>query len=119
MFEHKTEPMLSPRAFAVRLVRGVLVGTGIIALSLGVGMAGYRGFEGLAWLDAFLNAAMLLGGMGPVATPVTEGGKLFAGFYALYCGLVVLAVAGIMLAPIAHRILHRLHLEEESAGRDE
>jgi hypothetical protein len=76
-------------------------------------MLGYHAFERLGWLDAFLNAAMLLGGMGPVATPVTEGGKLFAGCYALYCGLVVIVVAGIVLAPVAHRILHRFHFEED------
>lgn len=75
-------------------------------------MIGYHALEGLSWLDAFLNAAMLLGGMGPVAVPVTTGGKLFAGLYALYCGLVVIIAAGIILAPVAHRILHRFHLEE-------
>ena len=80
--------------------------------SLAIGMVGYHVLEQLSWLDAFLNAAMLLGGMGPVAVPVTEGGKLFAGLYALYCGLVVIAVAGIVLVPVAHRILHRFHLEE-------
>ena len=88
------------------------MGALVVAGSLGVGMAGYHGFEQLSWLDAFLNAAMLLGGMGPVESPKTEGGKLFAGLYALYCGLVVLVVAGIVLAPVAHRILHRFHLEE-------
>jgi hypothetical protein len=76
-------------------------------------MIGYRALERLSWLDAFLNAAMLLGGMGPVNTPGTTGGKLFAGLYALYCGLVVLIVAGIILAPVAHRILHRFHLEQD------
>ena len=75
-------------------------------------MVGYHGFEHLSWLDSFVNAAMLLGGMGPVATLQTDAGKLFAGFYALYCGLVVIAVAGIVLAPVAHRVLHRFHLEE-------
>ena len=72
-------------------------------------MAGYEYFEGLAWRDAFLNAAMLLGGMGPVETPQTPGGKLFAGLYALYAGLVFLIVAGILFAPGVHRLLHRFH----------
>jgi len=76
-------------------------------------MVGYHVLERLSWLDAFLNAAMLLGGMGPMAAPVSEGGKLFAGLYALYCGLVVLIVAGIIFAPVAHRILHRFHLEAQ------
>ena len=89
----------------------------MIAASLAIGMAGYHGLERLSWLDSFLNAAMLLGGMGPLAAPQTDAGKLFAGCYALYCGLVVIAVAGIVLAPVAHRILHRFHLEREQ--RDE
>ena len=72
-------------------------------------MAGYEYFEGLAWRDAFLNAAMLLGGMGPVEAPQTPGGKLFAGFYALYAGLAFLIVAGILAAPAVHRLLHRFH----------
>jgi len=74
-------------------------------------MIGYHAFEKLNWIDSFLNSAMLLGGMGPVNMPVSVGGKLFAGIYALYCGLVVILVAGIILAPIAHRLLHRFHME--------
>jgi Co/Zn/Cd efflux system component len=89
----------------------------VVAASLAIGMAGYHGLERLSWLDSFLNAAMLLGGMGPLAAPQTYAGKLFAGCYALYCGLVVIAVAGIVLVPVAHRILHRFHLEE--GQRDE
>jgi hypothetical protein len=112
VFEHRSEPLLSHRAFFGRLARSALLGAALITVSLFAGMAGYHAFEQLAWIDAFLNAAMLLGGMGPVAIPQTEAGKLFAGIYALYCGLVVLIAAGIILAPVAHRILHRLHLEE-------
>ena len=77
-------------------------------------MLGYHILEGLSWMDAFLNASMLLGGMGPVNPPVTFGGKLFAGVYALYCGLAVILVAGVILTPIAHRILHRFHMEGEN-----
>jgi hypothetical protein len=76
-------------------------------------MAGYEYYEQLSWRDAFLNAAMLLGGMGPVNAPATPGGKLFAGLYALYAGLVFLIVAGLLLAPVVHRILHRFHWEEK------
>jgi sterol desaturase/sphingolipid hydroxylase (fatty acid hydroxylase superfamily) len=112
VFEHKSEPLLSHRDFLGRVARSVLAGALLVAVSLLAGMAGYHALERLAWIDAFLNAAMLLGGMGPVATPQTEGGKLFAGLYALYCGLVVIIVAGIVLAPVAHRILHQFHLEE-------
>jgi hypothetical protein len=112
MFEHRSAPLLSQRAFLGRIARSLLVGAVLIAMSLLAGMVGYHALERLPWIDAFLNAAMLLGGMGPVAMPQTEGGKLFAGFYALYCGLMVIIVAGIILAPVAHRILHRFHLEE-------
>jgi hypothetical protein len=76
-------------------------------------MMGYHGFEHLSWIDAFLDSAMLLGGMGPVTTPVSYSGKLFAGLYALYCGLLVILVTGIVLAPVAHRLLHRLHVEDK------
>jgi hypothetical protein len=83
----------------------------IILGSLVIGMVGYHLFEGLTWIDAFLNAAMLLGGMGPVTELHTTAGKLFAGFYALYSGLVFLLVAGVLFAPIIHRFLHRFHVE--------
>jgi hypothetical protein len=99
------------RRFLVRLAHSGAISLALIAPSLALGMAGYHIFEGLSWIDAFLNAAMLLGGMGPVNNPVEPAGKIFAGLYALYCGLVVIAVAGVMLAPVAHRVLHRFHLE--------
>ena len=86
-----------------------VVASGFVAVSLLIGMAGYAHFEGLGWRDAFLNAAMLLGGMGPVETPQTPGGKLFAGLYALYSGLVFLVTAAILLAPALHRLLHKFH----------
>lgn len=78
-----------------------------------LGMAGYEYFEQLLWRDAFLNAAMLLGGMGPVNTPQTNGGKVFAGLYALYAGLVFLIVAGLVIAPVAHRLMHKFHWEQD------
>jgi hypothetical protein len=110
-FEHKSEPLLPRHAFLRRLGRCGLLGAALVALSLAIGMLGYHGFENLSWIDAFLNSAMLIGGMGPVNTPVTSAGKLFAGLYALYCGLLVVLVAGIILAPVAHRLLHRFHVE--------
>jgi hypothetical protein len=88
----------------------------VVAVSLGIGMAGYGWFEGMSPLEAFLNSAMLLGGMGPVDNPKTAAGKLFAGFYALYAGLVFLFAAGIMIAPVVHRTLHRFHLDDDSRG---
>lgn len=85
----------------------------LLILSLLLGVAGYAYFEGLAWRDAFLNSAMLLGGMGPVNAPQSDGGKLFAGFYALYAGLVFLLAAGVIFTPILHRVLHKFHWEQD------
>ena len=110
-FEHKSDPLVASRVFARRVARCGVIAALLVVGSLALGMAGYHAFEHLSWVDAFLNAAMLLGGMGPVNLPQSVGGKLFAGLYALYCGLVVILVAGIVLAPLAHRMLHRFHLE--------
>jgi hypothetical protein len=112
-YERKSEPLLPRKAFLRRLASNARVAGMLVVISLVIGMIGYHWLEHLSWIDAFLNAAMLLGGMGPVNTPATDSGKLFAGFYALYCGIVVIAVAGIILAPIAHRILHRFHLQTD------
>jgi hypothetical protein len=112
VYEHKSLPLLTWGQFLRRLVLHVLAAVAVLLVSLSGGMAGYAYFERLSWQDAFLNAAMLLGGMGPVETPQTNGGKLFAGFYALYAGLVFLVAVGIALAPVVHRVLHRFHLDE-------
>ena len=85
----------------------------LIALSLFGGMAGYRYFEGMEWIDAFANAAMILSGMGPLTPLQTSSGKLFAGLYALYSGLALLAATGIIFAPLVHRLLHRFHLQTD------
>ncbi|HEX5011315.1 MAG TPA: hypothetical protein VFY71_13035 [Planctomycetota bacterium] len=119
-YEHHSQPLLSRRLFVRRLLRHVLFTGAVILGSLALGVAGYHVTEGMPWLDAFLNASMILGGMGPVDTLHTDAGKLFAGVYALYSGLVVLVSAGILLAPIAHRVLHRMHLPtEEDEEKDE
>ena len=110
-YERRHQPLLAPRHFHRRLVWHIGVVLALLIVSLFLGMSGYVYFESLSWTDAFLNAAMLLGGMGPVNNPMTEGGKLFAGMYALYAGIVFLVGAGIMAAPLAHRLLHRFHLE--------
>lgn len=110
-FEHRTEPVLSRQRFILRLARSGIIALALIAVSLFIGMIGYHVLERLSWIDAFLNASMLLGGMGPVNTPASFGGKLFAGLYALYCGLAVIIVTGVILAPVIHRILHRFHVE--------
>jgi hypothetical protein len=101
-----------------RVARHFGFGMAVIAGSLAIGILGYRYFEGMEWIDAFLNAAMLLGGMGPVDPKLqTDAGKLFAGIYALYAGMVVLVVAGVLLAPVFHRFIHRFHLEEDEKRR--
>ena len=114
MYEARHAPLASRRRFVRRLVNHSGVAIALIVVSLGVGMVGYRYLQGLEWIDAFLNAAMLLGGMGPIETRLYWGTKLFAGFYALYAGLVVLVAAGILTAPVFHRFLHRFHLEEDA-----
>lgn len=110
-YEHRTQPLITTAQFLRRLASSGIYALGIIGISLFIGMLGYHILEKLSWMDAFLNSAMLLGGMGPVNPPVSEWGKLFAGLYALYCGLVVILIAGIILAPVAHRLLHRFHME--------
>jgi hypothetical protein len=114
MYEHRRERLLPVREFLWRVARHVALATVVIVGSLFAGMLGYAHFERLSWLDAFLNAAMLLGGMGPVEDPQTMGGKLFAGVYALYSGMLFLVVASIVLSPLIHRVLHRFHLADDS-----
>ncbi len=114
MYEARHHPVLPPAVFRARLLRHAGAALLLLGISLGLGMLGYMRLEGLPTLDAFLNAAMLLGGMGPVHLPQTAGGKLFAGAYALYAGLIVIAVAALMLAPLAHRLLHRFHWDGEA-----
>jgi hypothetical protein len=109
-FEHRHEALAPPEQFLRRVVLSLLVCVLFVLLSLAIGMAGFHWLEGLAWIDAFLNASMLLSGMGPVTTPLTDAGKLFAGSYAIYCGFAVLIGAAIILAPIVHRAMHRFHL---------
>ena len=111
MFEPRRERLLPRRLFIKRLVKYGAVSFGLAAVSLLIGILGYRQLEGMSWLDAFVNAAMILGGMGPVGELHTRAGKLFAGCYALYCGLIVVISMGILIAPVFHRFLHLFHLE--------
>jgi len=115
-FEHKSAPVASHMVFVGRLARSLIVALVLVAIALGAGMAGYRVTEGMSWLDAFLNASMLLGGMGPVDALHTDAGKLFAGAYALFCGLLIVVASGVILAPILHRVLHALHAEDDDNG---
>ncbi len=111
MPEPEAKPALRLAVLLRRFARSALLGATLIAFSLLAGMAGYHYLEGLSWLDAFSNAAMILSGMGPLAPPQTPGGKVFAGFYALYSGLAVVLITGITFAPLVHAFLYRLHLE--------
>ena len=113
MFEHKDEPLLPSAAFVFRLGRSFLVTFLIVVVSLLLGSVGYRYLGQLPWIDALLNAAMILTGMGPVDAMTTTGGKLFATFYALYSGIAFLTMMAVVLAPLIHRLLHTFHLDEE------
>ena len=113
MYESRRHHPLTRRQFARRMLGHFLGASGLVFFSLGLGMAGFARFEGLPPLDAFLESAMLLGGMGPIHTPTTTWGKAFAGLYALYSGLIFIVAAGLILAPVVHRLLHRLHWEEK------
>ena len=117
LYESKKHALLTRRRFVDRMAKHAVVAAITVVVSLAIGIAGYMEFEHLSLLDALLNSAMLLGGMGPVDLPRTTGGKLFASCYALYAGFVILAVVGIVLAPVAHRILHRFHLADEESAR--
>lgn len=116
VFERHREPLLTRAAFLRRVARYAAIAIGIDLGSLAIGVLGYHVFEDLPWIDSLLNAAMLLGGMGPVNELRTTAGKLFASFYAIYCGVIFLVVAGILLAPIIHRFMHHFHLESENSN---
>jgi hypothetical protein len=112
-----TKPHHSPKQLRARfhahLRTNVLVAFVILSVSLGIGMLGYREFAGLDWLDAFLNASMLLSGMGPMAPMPNDSSKLFAGIYALYCGVVFVATVGLVLAPVMTHVMRRFHVDEK------
>lgn len=116
-FDYKERPLASPARFAGRLLGNIIVALVLVGLALGAGIWGYVATENMPVIDAFLNSAMLLGGMGPVDPPLhTDVGKLFAGIYALGCGLVLVLVTGIILAPVLHRVLHALHVDDDERG---
>ena len=111
IFEGRGEPLISTRAFALRLARSLALTTSIAAVSLLIGAVGYRLAGDLPWVDAFLNASMILTGMGPVDPLTTPAAKVFGIFYALFSGVAFLTMVAMLLAPAAHRLLHRFHLE--------
>jgi hypothetical protein len=113
-FEHISQPVAHRRRFVHRLARSTAVGMLLIAVSLLVGMIGYRELFGMPWVDAYVNAAMILSGMGPLAAPTTAAAKIFAGTYALFSGIAVIAFAGVILAPVIHRFLHLMHAQTDN-----
>lgn len=113
MFEHRRESLLSRHAFARRVAWHLSIAGVFVGLALGLGVIGYHWLGGLPWIDALLNASMILGGMGPVDPIESPAGKLFASFYALFSGLLFIGVASLVVAPFVHRIMHRLHIEDE------
>ena len=113
MYEHHKQKLASNKVFAQRIMSHVLIGFVLLVFSLGIGMIGYHYLENLSWIDSLLNASMILGGMGPVNPLQTDAGKIFASFYALYSGVVLLASVGVLAAPIFHRFLHHFHLAED------
>ena len=116
MFEHRSKPLLSRVAFYQRLLRHFGLALIIISSSLVVGILGYHYFAGFPWLDALLNASMILSGMGPVQSLDTNAGKLFASFYALFSGIAFISTIGIVFVPIFHRFLHKFHLDTSDDG---
>jgi hypothetical protein len=113
MYEHRLSPLLPRKRFLRRLAGHFGAALAVTVLSLFTGVAGYRVYAGFSWIDSLLNASMILGGMGPVDVLTTGPAKLFASAYALFSGIIFLLIAGILTAPVAHRLLHRMHLESD------
>jgi len=113
VYEHRSEPLLSRIDFLKRFARHAGFAAGLVGFSLVAGMVGYVRLARMDWTDAFLNSAMLLGGMGPVGDLPTKSAKIFAGCFALYAGVIFIVAASLIVAPVAHRIFHRLHVDED------
>ncbi len=113
MYEHYQKPLLPKRKFYARFLLSTFLGLLAIAVAEFIGMLGYHLTENMSWIDAFVNAAMILSGMGPLAQLQTTAGKLFAGFYALFSGLSFILIIGLIFTPVVHRFFHKLHLPSE------
>jgi len=112
-FEKRHHRLASRQVFSQRLLRHGFVALGTIIVALAIGMAGYMGFEGMGFIDAFVNSAMILSGMGPMGELQFDSAKIFAGIYAIVCGLLIFAIAGLMLVPVFHRLLHNFHVDDD------
>ncbi len=109
-----TKKVPAPLSLFNRLTRNFLIGLGVIFISLGMGMVGYHHFEEMSWIDSYLNASMILSGMGPVSSIETSQGKIFAGTYALFCGIIFLVAIAIVFVPVFHKFFHKFHLKDEN-----
>lgn len=118
MFEHSKTRLATKKIFRQRLIKFSLISAGIFSFSLMTGILGYHYFAGLGWVDSFLNASMILGGMGPVDMLRTSSAKIFAGCYSLFSGVAFLSSMAIFLTPILHRFLHRFHLDVDDDGQN-
>lgn len=113
MYEKKHEKLATRHVFVLRLTFNILIGIFLIGLCLGVGVWGYRYYDGMSWIDAYVNAAMILSGMGPVQELKTDAGKIFAGTYALFSGIIFLFFMAVIFAPVFHRFYHQFHLKDD------
>lgn len=117
MYEKHSQPLASIEVFILRLLRSIFFAICIILIALGIGMLGYHHFEHMSWIDAYINASMILSGMGPVTLLTSNSAKIFAGTYALFSGLVFIAVMGVIFAPILHRLFHKFHLDTDVSSK--
>lgn len=113
MYEHKSKPLISSQRFAWRIAIHITIALGVVAIALGIGVIGYHCLASLSWVDSLENAAMILGGMGPVNELHSDAAKIFASGYAIFSGLIFMVVFGIIAAPALHRLIHRFHLDDE------
>jgi hypothetical protein len=118
MYENHQTPLLPKRVFYARVRHHLLIGSSVLGICVGIGMAGYHWLEHLGWVDSFANASMILSGMGPLDPIRTTAGKLFGGVYALFSGVAFLTTVGFFLMPVLHRLLHKFHLESHRPKDD-
>jgi len=116
-FERRHEKLATVSVFVKRLIGSLAIALALIAVVLMIGMAGYHYIAGLNWIDSLLEASMILGGMGPVNQLPNDSSKIFASAYALFSGLIFIAVMGLVLSPVVHRILHKFHVDEKGVEK--
>ena len=113
MFEHYHQPVLTQQAFFIRMLRCVVISLFMLVITLLIGVVAFHGLERFSWIDAFLNSVMIMTGLGVISASTTSAGKLFTAFYAILSTLTFFAIVGILVAPLLHRLLHRLHVKAD------